>query len=137
MEVAQIAQLLNETLSPDSNVVRTASEALERLSAWPDFPFSLLSIAAGTNPSADLTIFPFIATVFSLIINTVRNTNLILFYIRPCNFIQLVLCPLRKLKPKTWNLEEFGIKNDFIYIFLVRPFLSIQTHPKFLVDQSW
>ncbi|XP_062143385.1 importin beta-like SAD2 homolog isoform X2 [Alnus glutinosa] len=47
MEVAQIAQLLSETLSPNSNVVRAASEALERLSVWPDFPFSLLSIAAG------------------------------------------------------------------------------------------
>ncbi|GMY28006.1 importin beta-like SAD2 homolog isoform X1 [Fagus crenata] len=47
MELAQIAQLLNHTLSPDSNAVRTASEALDRLSLRPDFPFSLLSIAAG------------------------------------------------------------------------------------------
>ncbi|XP_030924098.1 importin beta-like SAD2 homolog isoform X1 [Quercus lobata] len=47
MEVAQIAPLLSQTLSPDSNAVRTASEALDRLSLRPEFPFSLLSIAAG------------------------------------------------------------------------------------------
>ncbi|XP_050239646.1 importin beta-like SAD2 homolog [Quercus robur] len=47
MEVAQIAPLLNQTLSPDSKAVRTASEALDRLSLRPEFPFSLLSIAAG------------------------------------------------------------------------------------------
>uniref|UniRef100_A0A2N9EIE0 Uncharacterized protein n=1 Tax=Fagus sylvatica TaxID=28930 RepID=A0A2N9EIE0_FAGSY len=49
MELAQIAQLLNHTLSPDSNAVRTASEALDRLSLRPDFPFSLLSIAAALD----------------------------------------------------------------------------------------
>ncbi|KAG7995708.1 hypothetical protein I3843_01G123200 [Carya illinoinensis] len=47
MEVAQIAHLLSETLSPDGHVVRASSEALDRLSQLPDFPFSLLSIAAG------------------------------------------------------------------------------------------
>ncbi|KAF5464846.1 hypothetical protein F2P56_014895 [Juglans regia] len=47
MEVAQIAHLLSETLSPDGHVVRTASEALDRLSQLPGFPFSLLSIATG------------------------------------------------------------------------------------------
>nr|XP_023883800.1 uncharacterized protein LOC111996099 isoform X2 [Quercus suber] len=47
MEVAQIAPLLSQTLSPDSNAVRTASEALDRLSLRPEFPFSLLAIAAG------------------------------------------------------------------------------------------
>lgn len=135
MEVAQIAQLLSETLSPDSNVVRASSEALERLSLLPDFPFSLLSIVAGTNPRADLTIYPFIAIVFSLILKSAWNTNLLLFYIFPCNFIQLFLCLLWKLKPKTWNLKEFGIKKDFVYIFLFPPFLSSQTHSKFLVDQ--
>ncbi|KAK7830282.1 hypothetical protein CFP56_028377 [Quercus suber] len=46
MEVAQIAPLLSQTLSPDSNAVRTASEALDRLSLRPEFPFSLLAIAA-------------------------------------------------------------------------------------------
>ena len=51
MEVAQIAPLLSQTLSPDSNAVRTASEALDRLSLRPEFPFSLLSIAAGKSSS--------------------------------------------------------------------------------------
>ncbi|KDP27986.1 hypothetical protein JCGZ_19066 [Jatropha curcas] len=47
MEVAQIARLLNDTISPDVNVVRAATEALDRLSLLPHFPFSILSIAAG------------------------------------------------------------------------------------------
>ena len=48
MEVAaQIGQLLNETLSSDCGSVRTASEALDRLSQLPDFPYYLLSISAG------------------------------------------------------------------------------------------
>ncbi|XWS53459.1 hypothetical protein CRYUN_Cryun10bG0003300 [Craigia yunnanensis] len=47
MDVTQIAQLLNQTLSPDGNVVRTSTEALDRLSSLPHFPFALLSIAAG------------------------------------------------------------------------------------------
>ncbi|XP_022760758.1 importin beta-like SAD2 isoform X2 [Durio zibethinus] len=45
MDVTQIAQLLNQTLSPDGNVVRTSTEALDRLSSLPHFPFALLSIA--------------------------------------------------------------------------------------------
>ncbi|XVF28138.1 hypothetical protein REPUB_Repub15cG0003400 [Reevesia pubescens] len=47
MDVTQIAELLNQTLSPDGNVVRTSTEALDRLSSLPHFPFALLSIAAG------------------------------------------------------------------------------------------
>ncbi|XVE82344.1 hypothetical protein DITRI_Ditri15bG0140800 [Diplodiscus trichospermus] len=47
MDVTQIAQLLNQTLSPDGNVVRTSTEALDRLSSLPHFPFALLSVAAG------------------------------------------------------------------------------------------
>lgn len=48
MEVAaQIGQLLNETLSSDCGSVRTASEALDRFSQLPDFPYYLLSISAG------------------------------------------------------------------------------------------
>ncbi|OMO58548.1 hypothetical protein COLO4_34539 [Corchorus olitorius] len=51
MDVTQIAQLLNQTLSPDGDVVRTSTEALDRLSSLPHFPFALLSIAAGgQNP---------------------------------------------------------------------------------------
>lgn len=48
MEVAaQIAQLLNETLSHDCSAVRTATEALDRLSQLPQFPYYLLSISTG------------------------------------------------------------------------------------------
>ncbi|XP_061992320.1 importin beta-like SAD2 isoform X2 [Rosa rugosa] len=48
MEVAaQIGQLLNATVSPDSGAVHTATEALDRLSQLPDFPYYLLSISAG------------------------------------------------------------------------------------------
>ncbi|XP_057992891.1 uncharacterized protein LOC110632928 isoform X2 [Hevea brasiliensis] len=47
MDVCQIPQLLNDTLSSDVNVVHTATEALNRLSLLPHFPFSLLSVAAG------------------------------------------------------------------------------------------
>ena len=48
MEVAaQIGQLLNDTVSPDCAAVRTATEALDRLSQLPDFPYYLISISAG------------------------------------------------------------------------------------------
>ncbi|KAF3456470.1 hypothetical protein FNV43_RR01120 [Rhamnella rubrinervis] len=48
MEIAaQVAQQLSETLSPDCNAVHRATEALDRLSLLPRFPFSLLSIATG------------------------------------------------------------------------------------------
>ncbi|PPD97876.1 hypothetical protein GOBAR_DD05130 [Gossypium barbadense] len=47
MDLTQIAQLLDQTLSPDGHVVRTSTEALDRLSSLPQFPFALLSIAAG------------------------------------------------------------------------------------------
>ncbi|CBI22815.3 unnamed protein product, partial [Vitis vinifera] len=51
MELPQIPQLLNETLSPDGSVVRAATESLDRLSLHPDFPFYLLSITTGgQNP---------------------------------------------------------------------------------------
>ncbi|XP_015900167.3 importin beta-like SAD2 homolog isoform X2 [Ziziphus jujuba] len=43
----RVAQLLSQTLSPDCNAVKTAAEALDRLSLMPQFPFSLLSIATG------------------------------------------------------------------------------------------
>ncbi|XP_050216139.1 importin beta-like SAD2 homolog isoform X2 [Mercurialis annua] len=46
MEV-QIAQLINDSFNPDVNVVRTATEALDRLSLLPHFPYSLLSVASG------------------------------------------------------------------------------------------
>ncbi|WCJ23225.1 ARM repeat superfamily protein [Euphorbia peplus] len=44
MEVAQVAQLLNNTLNSDQNVVRSAAESLDRLSPFPHFPYALLSI---------------------------------------------------------------------------------------------
>ncbi|KAE8724211.1 methyltransferase-like protein 21D-like [Hibiscus syriacus] len=47
MDLAQIAQLLDQTLSPDGNVVRASTDALDGLSLLPQFPFALLSIAAG------------------------------------------------------------------------------------------
>ncbi|KAJ6899691.1 hypothetical protein NC652_025981 [Populus alba x Populus x berolinensis] len=46
-EISLVAQLLNDTLSPDSTVVHTATESLDRLSHSPHFPFSLLSISTG------------------------------------------------------------------------------------------
>ncbi|XP_057476826.1 LOW QUALITY PROTEIN: importin beta-like SAD2 homolog [Actinidia eriantha] len=49
METQQIAQLLTQTLSPDGNVVRSATDALHRLSILPSFPFSLLSISTGSE----------------------------------------------------------------------------------------
>ncbi|XP_038723829.1 uncharacterized protein LOC120015460 isoform X4 [Tripterygium wilfordii] len=45
--VAQIACQLNDTFSTDSDVVRTSTVALDRLSLLPSFPFGLLSIATG------------------------------------------------------------------------------------------
>ncbi|KAL4273520.1 hypothetical protein GQ457_13G023310 [Hibiscus cannabinus] len=47
MDLTQIAQLLDQTLSPDGQVVRTSTDALDGLSSLPQFPFALLSIAAG------------------------------------------------------------------------------------------
>ncbi|KAI8561936.1 hypothetical protein RHMOL_Rhmol04G0380500 [Rhododendron molle] len=49
METHQIAQLLSQTLSPVGTVVRTATDALDRLSLLPPFPFSLLSISTGSE----------------------------------------------------------------------------------------
>ncbi|KAK9136588.1 hypothetical protein Sjap_007182 [Stephania japonica] len=43
----QIAQFLNSTLSPDGAVVGYATEALDRLSSHPDFPFSLIDLTIG------------------------------------------------------------------------------------------
>lgn len=48
MEIHQIAQLLNQTLSSDGAVINAATDALDHLSALPEFPFTLLSIAIGT-----------------------------------------------------------------------------------------
>jgi len=48
MEIHQIAQLLNQTLSPDGAVINAATDALYHLSTLPEFPFTLLSIAIGT-----------------------------------------------------------------------------------------
>ncbi|KAJ4831317.1 hypothetical protein Tsubulata_044640, partial [Turnera subulata] len=48
MEVAQIARLLSDTtLSSDGVAVQAATQALDRLSLLPQFPFSLLSISSG------------------------------------------------------------------------------------------
>ncbi|XP_023733599.1 importin beta-like SAD2 homolog [Lactuca sativa] len=44
---SQVAQLLNNTLSPDGEVRRSASDALDCLSPNPDFSFALISIAVG------------------------------------------------------------------------------------------
>ncbi|XP_057416907.1 importin beta-like SAD2 homolog isoform X2 [Lotus japonicus] len=46
-ELAHIAHLLNQTLSPDATTVRAATAALDHLSLTPHFPFHLLSISAG------------------------------------------------------------------------------------------
>lgn len=51
MEVSQIPQLLNDTLSSDVNVVHTATEALNRISLLPQFPLSLLFVASGNKAS--------------------------------------------------------------------------------------
>ncbi|XP_077240476.1 ARM repeat superfamily protein isoform X2 [Tasmannia lanceolata] len=44
---SEIAQLLNQTLSPDKTSVWSATEALDRFSHLPKFPLSLISIATG------------------------------------------------------------------------------------------
>ncbi|KAA8527975.1 hypothetical protein F0562_035156 [Nyssa sinensis] len=49
MDAQQIAQLLTQTLSSDGTVVHAATATLDRLSLLPDFPFSLLSIASGSE----------------------------------------------------------------------------------------
>ncbi|XP_028120477.1 importin beta-like SAD2 homolog [Camellia sinensis] len=49
MEAHQIAQLLSQTLSPDGHIVHSATDALDRLSLLPTFPFSLLSISTGSD----------------------------------------------------------------------------------------
>ncbi|KAL4333456.1 hypothetical protein GQ457_07G003850 [Hibiscus cannabinus] len=46
MDLTQISQLLDQTLSPDGQVLRTSTDALDGLSSLPQFPFALLSIAA-------------------------------------------------------------------------------------------
>ncbi|XAR56947.1 hypothetical protein NMG60_11024924 [Bertholletia excelsa] len=48
-ETNQIALLLSQTLSSDNTVVHSATEALDRLSHLPAFPFSLLSISTGSE----------------------------------------------------------------------------------------
>ncbi|PIA60816.1 hypothetical protein AQUCO_00300385v1 [Aquilegia coerulea] len=47
--IHQIAQLLNNTLSPDHTIVGSATGTLDRLSLLPDFPFALISIASGAQ----------------------------------------------------------------------------------------
>ncbi|XP_044500110.1 importin beta-like SAD2 homolog isoform X2 [Mangifera indica] len=47
VDVNQVAQLLNDTLSGDVIVVRSATDTLDRLSLFPRFPFTLLSITTG------------------------------------------------------------------------------------------
>ncbi|XP_024986626.1 importin beta-like SAD2 [Cynara cardunculus var. scolymus] len=44
---SRVAQLLDSTLSPDGEVRRSATEALDCLSLNPDFSFALISIAVG------------------------------------------------------------------------------------------
>ncbi|CAK8563851.1 unnamed protein product [Lathyrus sativus] len=46
-DVALIAHLLSQTLSPDAAAVRAATDELDRLSPTPHFPFHLLSISTG------------------------------------------------------------------------------------------
>lgn len=56
-EVAQIAQLLKQTLSSNDNAIRVATDSLDCLSVNPNFPFYLLSIATGSFfpfPSSEL-----------------------------------------------------------------------------------
>ncbi|TKY54298.1 intracellular protein transport [Spatholobus suberectus] len=48
-ELTQIGHLLNQTLSPDATAVRAATDALDRLSLTPHFPFYLLSISTGAG----------------------------------------------------------------------------------------
>ncbi|KAM3338224.1 importin beta-like SAD2 [Capsicum galapagoense] len=47
MEIHEIAQLLNQTLSPNGAIINASTDALDRLSTLPEFPFALLSIATG------------------------------------------------------------------------------------------
>ncbi|XP_031396138.1 importin beta-like SAD2 homolog isoform X3 [Punica granatum] len=49
MEADHIARLLSDTLSFDADVVRAATESLDRLSPLPSFPYHLLSIATGNG----------------------------------------------------------------------------------------
>ena len=46
-DLTQIAHLLDQTLSPDAIAVPAATDALDRLSLTPHFPFYLLSISTG------------------------------------------------------------------------------------------
>ena len=46
-DLTHIAQLLDQTLSPDATAVRTATAALDLISLTPHFPFYLLSISTG------------------------------------------------------------------------------------------
>uniref|UniRef100_A0A9I9DMS1 Importin beta-like SAD2 homolog n=1 Tax=Cucumis melo TaxID=3656 RepID=A0A9I9DMS1_CUCME len=47
MDVANIPQILSQTLSNDAQVVHGATESLDRLSSHPELPFALLYIATG------------------------------------------------------------------------------------------
>ncbi|KAK7388057.1 hypothetical protein VNO78_22860 [Psophocarpus tetragonolobus] len=48
-DLTQIVHFLNQTLSPDATAVRAATDALDRLSVTPHFPFYLLSISTGAG----------------------------------------------------------------------------------------
>ncbi|KAG5011003.1 hypothetical protein JHK87_019518 [Glycine soja] len=48
-DLTHIAQLLDQTLSPDATAVRTATAALDLISLTPHFPFYLLSISTGAG----------------------------------------------------------------------------------------
>ncbi|GAB4859023.1 hypothetical protein Ancab_010491 [Ancistrocladus abbreviatus] len=52
----ELTKLLDETLSPDVDVVRNATDLLDRHSLSPDFPFSLISIAAAGDKNQGLRI---------------------------------------------------------------------------------
>ncbi|KAF7145239.1 hypothetical protein RHSIM_Rhsim04G0246500 [Rhododendron simsii] len=73
MEAHQIAQMLSQTLSPDGTVVRTATDALDRLSLLPSFPFSLLSISTGLQNSAPRAASAWDLKAFELLNFTRRN----------------------------------------------------------------
>lgn len=65
MEVHQIAQLLDQTLSPDGAVINAATDALDHLSTLPEFPFTLLSIAIGTLHFGCLCFLVFTDSLFN------------------------------------------------------------------------
>ena len=109
-ERTQIAELLNQTLSSDANAVRAATDALDRLSLTPYFPFHLLSIST-RNSISHFRVFCFSQSSISRILY-VQLLFLLFFFFWEFWFGSVVGAQKEKIKVRrllllrTWRISR-------------------------------